>query len=201
MNVGKTLKIGCLGVVIFFSMVIGFFIIVEKKFSAKRETIRNFPVIEGKLYTETPLEAPISGEMVAAVLLKSRGDSDDSWKSTSTSSNDDFFIVAENIEIEVEGKRYKLVGNTMNAYVSEGKRVEVTEGKRIIDDRYVGVDDILDSNLKAHGLETKDGPIEVGSTYIGYGVEEFIYKNGESIQIKGRIEDDQVIVLTWEDAH
>lgn len=204
MKVFKVFMGGCLGVIIFFFIVISFFIKLGKIENKQAEAIRNFPVIEGKLYTKDPIVTPISGEMAAAVLIESTGNYQSVF---STAASDDslqtkeFFFVSKNLQIEVDGKIYELVGNTIDAYVKGGEETEITDCKNIIDDCFVGIDNILDANFKNLGCETKSGPIEVDSDYKSYNVKEFVFKNGSSIQIKGRIEGQQVIVLTWEDAN
>ena len=203
MKIGKILRFGCFGVIVFFSLIISFFMRLEKIEDAHAETIRNFPVLEGKLYTEKPIEAPLSGQMAAAVFIHSTGRHESTFSTTTSDdglNSHDFFFVSDGLEIEIDNKRYKLVGNTMDAYANGGQKTEKASGNRLIDKRYVGENDILDANLRDAGYKTKEGPIDVDSSYKSHSLSEFVFINGSPIQIKGRIEGNQVIVLTWEDA-
>lgn len=202
MKIIKVLKICSLGIIILLFLVISFMFKIQKDKEKHYNTIKNFPVVEGKLYTDKPIIAPISGEESVAVLLKSTGSYDSYYPIDTCDSSlntNNFFFVSKDVEIEVEGKRYKLVGNTIAAFVSGGIKTKNTPVNKIIDSRYVGLDDILDCNFNELDLKTENGNIKIVEDYKSYNLEEFIFKNGDNIKIKAHIKDNKVYVLTWED--
>lgn len=202
MKITKISKIVFLGIVIFLLLIISFILKIQKNKEQHYKTVNNFPVIEGELYTKNPIVAPISGKKSVAVLLKSTGSYSNYYFTTDSDTilnTNNFFFVSEDIEIEIKGKRYKLVGNVIASLVTGGIKTKSLPVNRIIDSRYVGLDNILDCNFKELKLETEKGNIKIDKDYRSYSLEEFIFENGNSIKIKARIKDNKVYVLTWED--
>lgn len=188
----KFIKIGSIGLIL---VLISIAMMLPTEDVVYSKSVDELPEIEGQIYNYGLLTAPLSGERVVCFQLQTEGrylDSSEQWY------KEVFFLAAGSV-LKIDGEEYYITGDIHNAIIIGGTESENDPEHHIINYDYTNIASELDVNFMALGKRTEEGAIETDSNLEPTGIREIIFRNGDTIRFKGRIEGNTVIFLCAKD--
>ncbi len=203
MTVTKTLKMGCLGIIVM--MILGGVFIYKSTTShiKMQKAIDDMPEFTGVVQADSSLTAPFSGEKGAVIRFEVSCNyyNQGAGNSRTHRHNDELNFFAEGARFIMNGKVYKIEGNRLEGMLYGGKLTDNEGGPEEIDERFYGKGSCLDLALydAAKKLQGKRS-IKRNKNYHAAHLKEYIHPSGTEMTFKGKIKGDSVILYSVHDA-
>jgi len=192
----KFFKVGCLGVLILFALMIAFFVTISKKSKDERERVGDLPRLTATVRAEETVGFPFSD--ADAVFGQLSGEYMYLGNSSSNRSNTVSHLtvnyIPSSLKMELDGKTYSLshgevvhfsgfrTGETVSVYKDDPE-----EERRSFAETFRGADPELDDVL--------DDLLDSGSRLHSISLDNYYYLNGDEAEFAGKIDGNVIRLL------